>query len=110
MTELRRLPLKIAGVIGIFSAAFHLAVLLGIGGASESGLVVGLILLMFLAGVLAWVAPESSTHGRRIAMVAAGLFFLVGLPTESVFLYVFLVALVLSILGFAGVEKQEINE
>lgn len=110
MTGLRRLPLKIAGVIGIFSAAFHLAILLGIGGGLESGAVVGLIILMFLAGVLAWIAPEVSANGRRVAMTAAGIFFLVGLPTSTVFVYIFLVALVLTILGFAGVEKREMSD
>ena len=108
--KLRRLPLKVAGVIGIFSAAFHLAVLLGIGEASESAVVIGLILLMFVAGILSWVAPDIRAHGRRLAMAAAALFFLVGLPSSTVFVYIFLVALVLAILGFAGVEKREMTD
>ena len=77
MSGVRRLPLKIAGVIGIFTAAFYVAVLLGATG-PVGALEIGWVVLMFVAGVLAWTAPDTPVHARRVAMAAAVLFFITG--------------------------------
>ena len=110
MNNLRRLPLKIAGVIGIFSAAFHLAVLLGASNATVDAIAIVWIVIMFVAGVLAWTAPDTPAHGRRVAIGAAAGFFVVGLPAAPVFVAIFLVGMVLSIIGFAGIPKTGTNE
>lgn len=110
MNNLRRMPLKIAGVIGIFSAAFHLAILVGASGASRDPAAIAWVVLMFVGGFLAWIAPDATSHGRRLAMGAAASFFIVGLPASTVFVVIFLGSLVLTIIGFAGIPKAGTSE
>lgn len=104
---LRRLPLKVAGVIGIFSAALYLAVILGQTDSSQTASAVFWLVLIAAAGLLTWLADDSPTHGRRMAMGAAGLYFILGIFASTAFMVVFLAGMILTILGFAGVSREE---
>ena len=103
---LRPLPLKIAGVIGILSTAFYLAVAVG----QEAGLgpAVFWVVLMATASLLAWYADEFP--GRRAAIVAAVLFFVLGVVSPDFFAVVFLLAVVLCFIGFAGASNPTTRE
>lgn len=94
--KLRHIPLKIAGVIGLLSTAFYLAVAVG----QETGVGPAALWLVMMASasLLAWFADEF--EGRRAAIVAAGLFFILGIASPPFFAVVFLVAVVLCVLGF----------
>ncbi len=104
---LRRLPLRVAGVIGILSGILFLAIILGLGEPSGIGLEVVWLVLMLAAGLLAWFADRSVQRGRMMAMSAAGIFFLLGMFSQGGMVWVFLAALVLSTLGFAGMGGAE---
>lgn len=101
--QVRRLPLRIAGVIGLFSAVFYLAIILGQEDTSQMAQAVFWLVLMATAGILAWSADSSGTRARKQAVGAAAMFFVLGLfSSAELFVVVFLTALVFSVLGFAG--------
>ncbi len=58
--------------------------------------------VMLIAGFLAWFADRLEHQGRRSAMIAAGLFFVLGVFSNVVFAIVYLVSTLLSVAGFAG--------
>ena len=103
VNELRRAPLRIAGVIGLGSALLYLAAVVGQDDTTALPQAVFWFAVMAAAGLLAWFADQSAHQGRRMAMIATGLFFVIGLLTQSTpFVVIYLVAVVLSVLGFAG--------
>jgi hypothetical protein len=99
---LRRLPLRVAGVIGLASALVYLAVVLGQEDTSMLALAILWFALMLTAGLLAWFADRLEHLGRRSAMIAAGLFFVLGVLSSPVFAMVYLLTTMLSVAGFAG--------
>ena len=58
--------------------------------------------VMVVAGLLAWFADRLEHRGRRSAMIAAGLFFVLGVFSNPVFAVVYLLTTLLSVAGFAG--------
>ena len=99
---LRRLPLRIAGVIGLASAVVYLAVLLGQEDTSLLPQAIFWFGVMLTAGLLAWFADRLEHRGRQSAIIAAGLFFVLGVFSNLVFAMVYLLTTVLSVAGFAG--------
>jgi MFS family permease len=99
---LRRMPLRIAGVIGLASAVVYLAVVLGQEDTSSRPQAIFWFGVMLVAGLLAWFADRLEHRGRRSAMVAAGLFFVLGVFSSVVFAIVYLVSTLLSVAGFAA--------
>jgi len=99
---LRRLPLRIAGIIGLAGAVFYLAVLLGQEDTSSRPQAIFWLGVMVTAGLLAWFADRFEHQGRRSAMIAAGLFFVLGVFSNPVFAVVYLLTTMLSVVGFAG--------
>lgn len=58
------------------------------------------------AGILAWSADNSGTRARKQAMAAAAIFFVLGVFSGAdLFVVVFLIALVFSVMGFAGMDQ-----
>lgn len=105
--KVRRLPLRIAGVIGLFSAVLHLAIILGQEDTPQMAQAVFWLALMVAAGILAWSADSSGTRARKQAIGAAAIFFVLGqVSSAQLFVIVFLVALVFSVLGFAGMGQS----
>ena len=72
----RRIPLKIAGVIGFLSAGLYLAVIVGVEDRSGCPQAYVWLALMTLAGGLAWFADRVTGRERRMAFGATALFFL----------------------------------
>ncbi|HIE21951.1 MAG TPA: hypothetical protein EYP73_05065 [Acidimicrobiia bacterium] len=101
--EVRRIPLRVAGVIGLASAVVYLIVILGETDSPLLTLAIFWLVVMIGSGLLAWYAVEAE-RGRMMARLAAGGFFLVGLFSNPVFAVVFLVAVVLCIVGSARLE------
>lgn len=108
--QVRRLPLRIAGTIGLFSAVFYLAIIVGEEDTSLLPQAIFWLILMTTAGILAWSADHSVERGRAMAMGAAAIFFILGLLALEIFVIVFLVALVFSVLGFAGMGQASQGE
>ncbi len=108
--QVRRLPLRIAGTIGLFSAVFYLAIILGQEDTSSLPQAIFWLVLMTTAGILAWSADHYVERGRAMAMGAAAIFFILGLLALDVFVIIFLVALVFSVLGFAGMGQASQGE
>ena len=103
---LRPLPLKIAGVIGVFVMAFYLAV--AIGDPEGIGPAIFWVVLMGTAAVLAWFADQF--EGKRAAYGAAALFFVLGILSPPLFAAVFLVAVVLCVVGFVNFGDDDEQE
>lgn len=61
--------------------------------------------VMFGAGVAAWLADRSLQNGRRMAIGAAGAFFVVGLFSTVVFSVLFVMALLFAVGGIAGTSR-----
>lgn len=104
--ELRRTPLRIAGVIGMASALIYLGGVAGQDDTSQVPVAVAFAIVMIIAGVMAWVADRSGSRGRRVAMGSAGIFFVLGLLSGSVFSWIFLLGTVLCVAGFAGTVEE----
>jgi hypothetical protein len=96
-----RIPLRIAGIIGLASAVIYIGVALGQEDTSLLPQAFFWFGVMFTAGLLAWFADRLEQRGRRSAMIAAGLFFVVAVFSDTVFAMVYLLATVLSVAGFA---------
>lgn len=93
----RVVPLKVAGVIGLLMAIIYLALLVGLPDSGGLGYVwLGAIVA---ASALAWFADELG--GKRPAVVATVIFFVLGILSEFGIAIVFLSAAILSFLGFA---------
>jgi MFS family permease len=107
---LRRLPLRIAGVIGLASAVVYLAVVLGQEDTSSLPQAIFWLGVVLVAGFLAWFADRLEHQGRRSAMIAAGLFFVLGVFSNVVFVIVYLVSTLLSVAGFAGTSQTREEE
>ncbi len=101
--QLRRLPLRAAGVIGLGSATMYVIVLLG--QESVPPLALFWLVIMGGAGILAWTAADSVIRGRVMARTAALGFFLVGLFSNPFFAVVFLIAVVLCLVGTANWDR-----
>lgn len=97
------MPLKIAGVIGMLATALYLTVVLNQG--SGFGLELFWLVLMATAALLAWYADRFT--GRRAAMGAAAIFFLLGLVSPWVLAVAFLAAVVLCFVGFVDFASDE---
>ncbi|MFQ5522292.1 MAG: hypothetical protein ACE5F5_01770 [Acidimicrobiia bacterium] len=102
--QVRRLPLRTAGALGLASAGVYVIVLLG----QESVPLLALFWLVVMggAGILAWTASGSPDRGRVMARIAAAGFFLVGLFSNPFFAVVFLVAVVLCVVGSARLDRS----
>lgn len=96
-----RIPLRIAGVIGLTSAVIYIGVVFGQEDTSLLPQAFFWFGVMLMAGLLAWFADRFEHRGRRSAMIAAGLFFVVAVFSSMVFAMVYLLATVLSVAGFA---------
>lgn len=105
-TELRRLPLRIAGVIGMASALIYIAGVAGAEDTSQVPAAVAWFLVIMVAGATAWLADRSSKYGRNMAIGAAGVFFIVGVLSSTVFAVIYLIATVMTVLGFAGTSRE----
>jgi nicotinamide riboside transporter PnuC len=103
--EVRPVPLRVAGVIGLASAVVYFIVILGQDDRSLLPLALFWLAVMTGSALLAWYAGESEKRGRRMARTAAAGFFLVGLFTNPFFAVVFLVAVVLCVVGSARFEE-----
>lgn len=101
--EVRPLPLKIAGVIGILVSALYLAVAVG----QDEGIGPALfwLVLMVTASLLAWFADQF--QGRRAAIAAAVMFFVLGLLSPWILAIAFLVAVVFCMVGFVRLQPDE---
>lgn len=100
----RRLPLKIAGIIGFLSSAIYLAVILEDGTLLVQA-VIWLVIMAAAAG-LAWFADQVPARSRRMAIWAAVLFFALGIFSTQFFVLVFLGASLLAFSGFLGMPKS----
>ncbi|MCH7581687.1 MAG: hypothetical protein IIC72_03550 [Acidobacteria bacterium] len=98
---LSRMPLRIAGVIGLASAVIYIGGALGQEDTSLLPQAFFWFGVMLTAGLLAWFADRFEHRGRRSAMIAAGLFFVVAVFSGVVFAMVYLLTTVLSVAGFA---------
>lgn len=101
--EVRPVPLKIAGVIGMLTTALYLTVVLNQG--DGFGPELFWLVLMATAALLAWYADRFA--GRRGAMAAAAIFFVLGLVSPWVLAVAFLAAVVLCIVGFVDFASDE---
>ena len=100
---MRRLPLRIAGIIGVVTALIYLGGVLGQGDTQFLPQAVVWFAVMLSAGLLAWFADKLEARGRTAAIVAASLFFGLGVFSGSVvFVVTFLVATVLAVAGLTG--------
>lgn len=97
---LSRMPLRIAGVIGLASAVIYIGGALGQEDTSLLPQAFFWFGVMLTAGLLAWFADRFEHRGRRSAMIAAGLFFVVAVFSGVVFAIVYLLTTVLSVAGF----------
>lgn len=104
---LRRLPLRIAGSIGLVASLIYLGGVLGQDDTTFMPQAIFWFLVMSGAGLTAWFADRSLRHGRRMAIGAAGAFFVVGLFSNVVFAVVFAIALVFAIAGFVGLSGSD---
>lgn len=104
---LRRLPLRIAGSIGLVASLIYLGGVLGQDDTTFIPQAVFWFLVMLGSGITAWFADRSMRNGRRMAIGAAGGFFVVSLFSNVVFAVVFAIALVFAIAGFAGMSGSE---
>ncbi len=114
MTEnpriIRRIPLKIAGVIGFLSAALYFAVIVGEEDRSAFPQAYLWLAIMTLAGVLAWFADRVNGRERRMALGATVLFFfLLSFSTSSIFVVVYLTATFLAAFGWLGVKTPDLG-
>lgn len=94
-------------MIGMFTFAFYLAVAVGqVAGVAPA---VPWLVLMATASILSWFADQF--QGRRAAVAAAAIFFVLGIVSPIFFAIVFLVAVVLCVIGFVdyrpGRERPE---
>ena len=105
-TRVRRLPLRLAGVIGIASAILYLA---GVAGADDDTYLVAAGFWFFVtvvAGMVAWFADRSEQYGRRMAIGATVAFLVLGvLSSATVFVVIYFVAMILCAAGFLGLES-----
>lgn len=101
--NVRPLPLKIAGGIGMLATAFYLAVVVG----HEDGVGPALfwLALMASAALLAWFADQFP--GRRAAITAAGIFFVLGIFSPIFLALVFLLAVILCVIGFVDFARKD---
>ena len=106
--EIRRLPLKIAGVIGFFSAALYLAVVLGQEDTTQLPLAIFWLIVMTAASALAWLSDGVPGRERQMAIGATIVFFVLAMFSSALFVVVvYLLATVLSAAGFVGVRTSE---
>lgn len=86
----------------MFTFAFYLAVAVG----QDAGLgpAIPWLVLMATASFLAWFADQF--QGRRAAMAAAAIFFVLGIVSPIFFAIVFLVAVVLCVIGFVDFSRR----
>ena len=103
--SVRPLPLKIAAIIGVLATAFYLAVAVGAGG--ETGAAFFWATLMGVASLLAWFADQ--LPGRRSAIAAAILFFVLGLLAPLYLALAFLVAVILCVVGIGWFERRGVS-
>lgn len=103
---IRPIPLKIAGVIGVFVMAFYIAT--AVDRPAGLGLTVFWSVLMGVASLLAWFADQF--EGKRVAYIAAGLFFVLGILSPPFFAAVFLVAVLLCFVGFVSLGNDDDQE
>lgn len=99
--EVRPLPLKIAGGLGLVITALYLAVAVEEG----TGPAIFWLILMASGAVLAWYAGQFEQ--RRAAMAAAGIFFVLGLVSPIIIAVAFLVAVILCVAGFVDLRSDE---
>lgn len=101
---MRPIPLKIAGVIGMLTSALYLTVVLNQG--DGLGPELFWLVLMATAALLAWYADRF--EGRRGAMAAAAIYFVLGLVSPWVLAVAFLVAVALCVAGFVDFASDEL--
>jgi FtsH-binding integral membrane protein len=99
--------LRIAGAIGLGSVVVYVAVVAGQEDRASVPQAVFWVVVILGAGALAWFAERSSAHGRRMAMSAATMFFVVSVFSSGVFVAVYLTATVLTVLGFLRIPKED---
>jgi len=113
MTEspriIRRIPLKIAGVIGFLSAALYLAVIVGVEDRSGFPQAYLWLAIMTFAGVLAWFADRVEGRERRMALGATVLFFFLAMFSSPIFVVVYLTATFLAAFGWLGVKTPDLG-
>lgn len=102
---LRRLPLRMAGLLGVIASLVYIA---GIRGQDDTTFLPQALFwfsVMLLAGGSAWYADRSLRYGHVLARGAAVAYFVLGLVSNVVFMIGFVLALVLAVAGFAGTAK-----
>ena len=105
--RVRRIPLKIAGVIGLVSAALYLAVIVGAEDRSGFPQAYLWLAIMIFAGVLAWFAHRVVGKERRMAFGATTLFFLLAMFSSPIFVVVYLTATFFAVFGWLGVKTAD---
>jgi predicted membrane protein len=103
----RRIPLKISGVIGFVSAALYLAVIVGAEDRSGFPQAYLWLAIMTFAGVLAWFADRVEGKERRMAFGATALFFFLAMFSSPIFVLVYLAATFLAVFGWLGVKTAD---
>lgn len=98
----RPIPLKIAAVIGVLVTAMYLAV--AIGQPEGIGPAIFWMVLIATASGLAWFADQF--EGRTAAVVAAVIFFVLGILSAPLLAIIFLVAVLLCMVGFVRFPKR----
>lgn len=101
--EIRRLPVRIAGLAGVVAAFLYLAGILGQDDTEALPQAMFWFAVMMGAGLLAWFADRLADRARLSAVLAGGLFFVIAVFSNLVFATVFLVATALCVVGVVGV-------
>lgn len=103
---IRRLPLKIAGVIGVLSAVMYLYVTFGVDNGSIGAEAFLWLIVLTAAGLLALFADRFQGRERALAITSTSLFFLLAMFASPVFVLVYLLAAILALAGFWGTKTD----
>ena len=102
---LRRLPLRMAGLLGVIASLVYVAGILGQEDTTFLPQALFWFAVMLLAGGSAWYADRSLRYGHLLARGAAVAYFVLGLVSNVIFMIGFVLALVLAVAGFAGTTR-----
>lgn len=103
----RRIPLKIAGVIGFFNAVLYLALIVGVEDRSSIPQAYIWLAIMVLAGGLAWFANRVTGKERRMAIGATVLFFILASFSSPIFVFVYLTATFFAAYGWMWIKNSD---
>lgn len=102
---LRKLPLRVAGLLGVIASLVYVAGILGQEDTEFVPQALFWFAIMLVAGASAWYADRSQRYGHMLARGAAVAYFVLGLVSNVIFMIGFVLALVLAVAGFAGTTR-----